>query len=90
MMEPKTELEQAVANLLVTTLNLETRADDIDPLASLFGDAGLGLDSIDMLELSLGVSKQYGFQLRSDATDNVHIFSSLRALCQHIDQNRVR
>jgi acyl carrier protein len=90
MMEPKTELEQAVANLLVTTLNLETRADDIDPLASLFGDSGLGLDSIDMLELSLGVSKQYGFQLRSDAADNVQIFSSLRALCQHIDQHRVR
>jgi acyl carrier protein len=90
MMEVKTELEQAVAKLLVTTLNLETCADDIDPLAPLFGDAGLGLDSIDMLELSLGVSKQYGFQLRSDAADNVRIFSSLRALCQHIDQNRVR
>lgn len=90
MMEPKTELERAVANLLVTTLNLETQADDIDPLAPLFGDAGLGLDSIDMLELSLGVSKQYGFQLRSDAADNVRIFSSLRALCQHIDQHRVR
>jgi acyl carrier protein len=90
MMQDKTELEQAVAELLVTTLNLETSADDIDPLAPLFGDAGLGLDSIDMLELSLGVSKQYGFQLRSDAADNVKIFSSLRALCQHIDQNRLR
>mgnify|MGYP001335065395 CR=1 FL=1 len=88
MMEPKTELEQAVADLLVTTLNLETQAADIDPLAPLFGDAGLGLDSIDMLELSLGVSKQYGFQLRSDAADNVKIFASLRALCQHIDQHR--
>jgi acyl carrier protein len=90
MMEAKTELEQAVAELLVTTLNLETQAADIDPLAPLFGDAGLGLDSIDMLELSLGVSKQYGFQLRSDSADNVRIFASLRALCQHIDQYRVR
>jgi acyl carrier protein len=89
-MEPKTELEQAVAGLLVTTLNLETRADDIDPLAPLFGDVGLGLDSIDMLELSLGVSKHYGFQLRSDSADNDRIFASLRALCQHIDQHRVR
>lgn len=88
MMEPKTQLEQAVADLLVTTLNLETQAADIDPLAPLFGDTGLGLDSIDMLELSLGVSKQYGFQLRSDAADNVKIFASLRALCQHIDQHR--
>jgi acyl carrier protein len=90
MMEAKTQLEQAVAELLVTTLNLEIQAADIDPRAPLFGDAGLGLDSIDMLELSLGVSKQYGFQLRSDAADNVHIFASLRALCQHIDQHRVR
>jgi acyl carrier protein len=89
-MEPKTELEQAVAKLLVTTLNLDVQADNIDPLATLFGNAGLGLDSIDMLELSLGVSKQYGFQLRSDATDNVQIFASLRALCQHIEQQRVR
>lgn len=90
MMESKTELEQAVADLLVTTLNLETPTADIDPLAPLFGDTGLGLDSIDMLELSLGVSKQYGFQLRSDASDNTHIFASLRALCQHIDIHRVR
>lgn len=90
MIESKTQLEQAVADLLVTTLNLETQADDIDPVAPLFGDAGLGLDSIDMLELSLGVSKQYGFQLRSDAADNVQIFASLRTLCQHIDKNCVR
>ena len=90
MMETKTELEQAVAELLVTTLNLETQAADIDPLAPLFGDAGLGLDSIDMLELSLGVSKQYGFQLRSDSADKARIFASLRSLCQHIDQHRVR
>lgn len=90
MMESKTQLEQAVADLLVTTLNLEIQATDIDPLAPLFGDAGLGLDSIDMLELSLGVSKQYGFQLRSDAADKVQIFASLRALCQHIDQHSVR
>lgn len=90
MMELKTELEQAVADLLVTTLNLDTRAEDIDPLAPLYGDAGLGLDSIDMLELSLGVSKQYGFQLRSDVADNGRIFASLRGLCQHIEQYRVR
>ncbi len=90
MMEPKTELEQAVADLLVATLNLETRVEEIDPLAPLYGDSGLGLDSIDMLELALGISKQYGFQLRSDSSDNVRVFASLRALCQHIDQNRVR
>lgn len=89
-MESKTELEQAVADLLVNTLNLETSAIDIDPLAPLFGDAGLGLDSIDMLEIALGISKQYGFQLRSDAADNAKTFACLRALCEHIALNRVR
>lgn len=90
MMESKTELEQAVAELIVATLNLETPADEIDPIAPLFGDAGLGLDSIDMLELSLAISKQYGFQLRADSVDKVSVFASLRAFCQYIDQHRAR
>lgn len=89
-MEPKTDLEHATAALLVTTLNLETSSADIDPTLPLFGDAGLGLDSIDLLELSLAISRQYGFQLRSDSADNVQIFASLRALCTHIEQHRLR
>ncbi|MFH1494137.1 MAG: phosphopantetheine-binding protein, partial [Pseudomonadota bacterium] len=49
-----------------------------------------GLDSIDMLELSLAISKAYGFQLKSDAPDNASIFSSLQSLTRHIEKSRVK
>ena len=62
-------------------------AAEIDPEAPLFG-AGLGLDSIDALELALAISKQYGFQLRSDSDENRRIFASLRALSAHIEQHK--
>ena len=78
-----------VAELVVTALNLELKAADIDPDAPLYGD-GLGLDSIDILEMSLSVSKQYGLQLRADHEDNTKIFSSLRALAQHIAAQRTK
>jgi acyl carrier protein len=82
-------IEQEVAKLIIDTLNLEDiQPEDIDPEAPLFRE-GLGLDSIDALELALSISKQYGFQLRSDDTNNAQIFSSLRALSQHVEQNRV-
>ena len=77
-----------IKNLIITTLNLdELTAEDIDTDAALFGD-GLGLDSIDALELALAISKTYGFQLRSEDQDNRRIFASLRALSQHIAQSR--
>ena len=77
-----------IKNLIISTLNLdELSADDIDTDAALFGD-GLGLDSIDALELALAISKKYGFQLRSDNEDNRRIFASLRALSEHIQQHR--
>ena len=83
-------LELEVAHLIISTLNLEDiAAEDIDPEAPLFGE-GLGLDSIDALELALAISNTYGFQLRSDDTDNARIFASLRALSQHIEQRRTR
>jgi len=78
-----------VAELVVTALNLELKAADIDPDAPLYGD-GMGLDSIDILEMSLSVSKQYGLQLRADHEDNTKIFSSLRALAQHIAAQRTK
>lgn len=77
--------ELALAELIVTTLNLETRPAEIDPEAPLYG-AGLGLDSIDMLEIALAVSKAYGIRLRSDDENNQKIFSSLRSLSRHIQQ----
>ena len=81
--------EQALAELIVTTLNLETGAADIDPDAPLYRE-GLGLDSIDILELALAISKAYGVQLRSDDENNLKIFSSLRSLNRHIQQHRTR
>ena len=78
-----------VAELVVSALNLEIGAGDIDPGAPLFGE-GLGLDSIDILELALVISKRYGFQLRSDNEDNIRIFSSLHALTAHIAAQRTK
>ena len=81
--------ERELAELIVTALNLEgVAAEDIDPQAPLF-KTGLGLDSIDALELALEISKRYGFQLRSDDENNVRIFSSLRSLAGHIQTHRV-
>jgi acyl carrier protein len=89
MAEGQPALEQEVAELIVEALNLEMAASEIDPQAPLFGE-GLGLDSIDILEVALVVSKKYGFQLRSDDNNNTRIFHSLRSLCQHIALNRLK
>jgi acyl carrier protein len=89
-MTQQTPAEHELAELIVTSLNLENRkAGDIEPEAALFGSE-LGLDSIDALELALAVSKRYGFQLRSDNADNRQIFASLRALSAHIQQHRAQ
>lgn len=80
--------EHEVAQLIIDTLGLEAvTADEIAPEAALFNE-GLGLDSIDALELAMEISRRYGFQLRSDDSDNARIFSSLRALSEHIEKNR--
>ncbi len=81
--------EQALARLIVTTLNLEAAAGDIDPAAPLYKE-GLGLDSIDVLELALAISKTYGIQLRSDDENNLQIFSSLRSLNRYIQEHRTK
>jgi acyl carrier protein len=78
-----------VAALIVEALNLEMSPAEIEPDAPLFG-AGLGLDSIDVLEIALVISKRFGFQLRSDDADNARIFSSLRALTEHIASQRTK
>jgi acyl carrier protein len=87
--EPDLALEADLARLIVTALSLETPAEEIAPEAPLFG-AGLGLDSIDALELALAVSKAYGVQLRSDDERNHRIFASLRSLAAHIAGHRTR
>ena len=81
-------LERELAEMLVEVLHLEMAASDIDPEAPLYGDQGLGLDSIDILELAVAISKKYGFKLRSDDPDNDRIFASLRALASHIAEKR--
>ena len=78
-----------VAELIVSALNLDMAPEAIEPDAPLFGE-GLGLDSIDILELALVISKRYGFQLKSDNEDNVRIFGSLRALAAHIAAQRTK
>lgn len=82
-------LEAELAELFVQALNLELAAADIDPEGSLFGD-GLGLDSIDILEVALEVSQKYGFQLRSDDENNQQIFRNLRSLAAHVAQHRTK
>jgi acyl carrier protein len=88
-LDQKTELEREVGQLIAEAVNLDEAAVDIDPDAPLFNE-GLGLDSIDVLEIALAVSKKYGFQLRSDDPDNPRIFASLRSLSAHIAQHRTR
>ncbi len=80
-------LEHELAVLLVQSLNLEVAPAEIAPTAPLYGE-GLGLDSIDILEVALEVSRKYGFQLRSDDERNQKIFESLRSLATHVAQNR--
>jgi acyl carrier protein len=81
--------ERDLAALIVSSLNLEMDAAEIEPEAPLYKD-GLGLDSIDILEIALAISKTYGFQMRSDDSDNIKIFSSLRNLSQHIQTHRTK
>ncbi|MBI5719807.1 MAG: acyl carrier protein [Burkholderiales bacterium] len=82
-------LELELAQLFVDALNLETTAQAIDPEAPLFGE-GLGLDSIDILEVALEISQRYGFQLRSDDENNQRIFRNLRSLAAHVAQHRTK
>jgi acyl carrier protein len=79
--------ELEIARLIAAVVNLDCAPEQVDPEAPLFGE-GLGLDSIDLLEIALAVSQNYGFSLRSDDSDNRRIFSSLRAFSAHIARHR--
>jgi acyl carrier protein len=82
-------LEQEVAKLIVNTLKLKADPSSIQPEAALFGD-GLGLDSIDALELSLAIAQTYGYQIKSSDPEIKSMFSSLRALARAIEKNRTK
>jgi len=86
-MSGQNPLESELAQLLTEALNLETAPDTIDPEAPLYGE-GLGLDSIDLLELSVVISKKFGFQIKSDDPDIARIFSSLRDLAEAVATRR--
>ncbi|MGD9942724.1 MAG: phosphopantetheine-binding protein [Burkholderiaceae bacterium] len=87
--DPDPQFERELAELVVQALNLETPAAELDPAAPLYDD-GLGLDSIDILEIALVVSKRYGLELRADDQNNSQIFASLRSLARHIQAHRTR
>jgi acyl carrier protein len=82
--------EVELARAIAEVTNLELPPERIDPAAPIFGDEGLGLDSIDLLEVALVISQRYGFSLRSDDPDNKRIFASLRNLASHIAQHRTK
>ncbi len=87
-MDNNSPSELEVAKLIVETLNLEdVSPEEIESQAPLFRD-GLGLDSIDALELSLGIKQQYGIQLKADDENITEIFSTLANLTQYIRDNR--
>lgn len=86
-MQNNTTLQLEIAELMVQALNLDTTAAEIDADAPLYGD-GLGLDSIDILEVALVVSKRYGLQLKADSENNHQIFSSLRHLADYVAANK--
>jgi acyl carrier protein len=85
----ETEWRLEVARLIVDALNLEVAAEDIDPQAPLYGD-GLGLDSIDILEVALVAGRQYGVELRADSEENATIFRSLDHFAAYIAAHRSR
>jgi acyl carrier protein len=87
---PAANLELELADLLVEVLNLDLAGSAIDPQAPLFGEQGLGLDSIDVLEMAVAISSRYGFQLRSDDPENERIFASLRSLGTHVARQRTK
>jgi acyl carrier protein len=83
------DLQQEIAELMVQALNLDVAAADIQPDEPLYGN-GLGLDSIDILEVALVVSKRYGLQLKADSEDNHRIFASLRSLSDYVAAHKTR
>lgn len=86
---PQTHLEHEVAALIVDAVNLDCTPEEIDPEEQLFGE-GLGLDSIDLLEVALAISQRFGFKLRSDDENNKITFSCLRALSAYVEKHRTR
>ncbi|MES2935557.1 MAG: phosphopantetheine-binding protein [Pseudomonadota bacterium] len=81
-------LEQEITMMIIEVLNLEDhKPEDIDPAAALFGD-GLGLDSIDALELGLALQKRYSISMSADSAETRSHFASVRSLAKFVSENR--
>ncbi len=83
------ELIGELRTLIVSSLNLEEVPPNTGADTPLYGE-GLGLDSIDILEIALVVSKRYGLQLRADDGNNAEIFRSLGSLAGYIAAHRTK
>ena len=84
------ELKNELKLKIIDVLNLvDLKAEDIVDDAPLFGDLGLGLDSIDALELILLMEKDYGIKLK-DASEGKAIFQSVRTMAEYIQANRTK
>lgn len=87
-MPEQTAAQREMAELLVEALNLEDiTAEEIDPSESLFGD-GLGLDSIDALEIALAISQKYGVQMQAEDENTRNAFATLSSLVEFVEANR--
>ena len=84
-----TNLVQELKELIIESLDLEdVNPDDIDPSAPLFGE-GLGLDSIDALELGLSIHQQYDIKLDASSEDTKKHFQSVNSLVAFIETARI-
>lgn len=81
-------LQQEIAQLIIDTLNLEdATVDDIPPDQPLFGE-GLGLDSVDALELALALQKRYDIRIASDSKDARQHFTTVANLAAFVQTQR--
>ena len=84
----QTAFEAEMAELLVEVLNLEEiEASEIDPDEALFGE-GLGLDSIDALEIALAISQKYSVEMKAEEESTREAFATLKSLCTFVEANK--
>lgn len=89
-MEQARTLEKELKHMIIETLMLEDVApDDIDSEAPLFNE-GLGLDSIDSLDLAMALEQRYGLRLEQDSAENRRYFASVRMLAEFVALNRTK
>ena len=86
-MATQTTAETAMATLLIEALNLEDiEVNEIDPQEPLFGE-GLGLDSIDALEIALAISQEHGVEMKAEDETTKAAFATLASLTKFVEEN---